>query len=674
MEQYRYKLSYISELLTSWTNDNDSFDSFVSSRGDIIEAYTGGTLEAIAKSNSFNLANTHTYRIIVDITLYNGDLPTSLNILTDDGYYELSSTLTAGVNTFDYVAAEDFADSDITLISDNLYSIWGAECSIKKITESLTLTNLPAGWEDKSISFIRHEFYKSVMRSMGLNLRFVFEGKDLIELAYSEAGISAIIDIEIQEYDPSDDTYATYYTGILDLSNLKITRDFAECPILDNMVLSKFNARDEMELSLNELVTLDDDVITEFTNGLTKDATIKGMEIREQALYNGSGVDFTDYLGSGKPVISNQYDINDIGDDATVIPATNVIYTNNSGGNVRMYYEITVTIKLLVTFTDVTNGQFDFKTQLFDGVNTIDLFSFSEINITEDQTFEYDDTQTLTSTITVAYGSEFELYSFFDFDDTTASVEVLATFKDITIDLQKVTLAFADTIEEVILPHEALTRLLQRTVGGTIALNAPVIGRTDSEPNTYGSDGDFGFASMASGFMIRSFPLTSKPSITSVRKMFKSLSALNPIGLWYDAVNDEWDLLSLDNFYRNDNIITLGEVADFERTIDEKYYHNAIKGGYVTKLEYEKINGNQNFNTLTEYSNTLSNIKNTIDLASHYRADDYGIELVRKSQYISTSNTDTKYDKDILAVWIAMYLLLSPNFSIFEEGQSLARW
>lgn len=535
---------------------------------------------------------------------------------------------------------------------------------------TLTLTHPPAGWDKKTISFIRHEFYRSVLRSLSLSLRFVKEGRDFLVSSYDTSGVNAVVSIQIQRRDPQLDTFADYYTGVIDFSKIKITRDYCEVPIIDNANLAKFMARDEIQINVNNLKTLDDESITEFTSDFEQDVTIGRLDIIQQATWNGEDIDPGDKQviddttnlapSSSKEIFiatdSFEYDYNEIGEDAQTDEVTFLILDNTESFDVWVKFimdiQITGTISIPVNL-GVVNGGIYLKVRLSveDGVD-VDVINYSEvipaetdpINIDFDESYDNDQDELIPAGkkvfLKIIYGGGPYLNEDVIWD---------LVCDKMNIDIRKTIKTWDSLDRKCLLPHELFTRLLQKVTTPVIELDAEIIGRTDSEPDTYAGDGEFSLTSLISGYMVRDFELTDKPFTTSIRDFFKSLNALTPIGLYYDQTNDKWVIKPISQFYKNTQIISLGEVADFERYVDEGYFHNTIKSGYAQKIEYENTNGLRNFNDSREYSNVLKSIKNTMDIQSTYRADDYGISYLG----LDTDKTkDNRSDTDIF--WLQL--------------------
>jgi len=198
------------------------------------------------------------------------------------------------------------------------------------------------------------------------------------------------------------------------------------------------------------------------------------------------------------------------------------------------------------------------------------------------------------------------------------------------------------------LVHEFGAKILEIITGVADPLNAPILGRTDSEPRVYGSDGDYGILGLANGYNLRGFPFADQPSKASFRDFFKSIDALFNLGFWYDGT--EFVIAEKETFYRDDSIITLGEVKDLEITIAKDKYFNKVLGGYAPFAPYEDVNGQQVPNVQAEYANDGQRVKGELDIRSPFRADDYGIELSRKEGYYATKGEDTKFDSDVFFI------------------------
>jgi hypothetical protein len=192
---------------------------------------------------------------------------------------------------------------------------------------------------------------------------------------------------------------------------------------------------------------------------------------------------------------------------------------------------------------------------------------------------------------------------------------------------------------ESIFPHEALTRLVQLTtseLSTSNLLDAPILGRTDSELKSYDSDGDLSLLAITNGFNLRGL---NRAVNFSVDDLFRSLDALGNIGLWYNNTKDVFEVREKKDYYRNDIILDLGEFEKLEIVVANDLYVNDIKGGCDASNNYNALNGAIEPNGKTAYSTPVV-AKNGLDIRSPFNTDTLGITSARGKQFIEEENTD----------------------------------
>jgi hypothetical protein len=487
---------------------------------------------------------------------------------------------------------------------------------------------------------------------------------DYIMGAYNSEGVNALVTITVTELNKSDFGYDSFYAGILEMGKLKKSRDWVEVPIIDNDVISRFKARDEMELSLPALQTIDGSTITEFTNGFTKTVNIEGVNIVEMLsaeIISNVSIDWTTEPPTGITILANEIGANE----------TTLDYENQSGGNeiFNLYAEATIDYDLDFDLNEFATSvtvdiymSFDFNgvqkrivehqiTVLEDGNETGSITSsISEVDqILADGNFIEDLKIVTTVTISGDIGKD---------ADITGSI----TIADGLYNLEKRKEAYPVTAAKLLFPDEAIQRALEQMTGAK-PFRSDEVGRTDSENHTYAADGDLSLIALGNGANIRGFNQTEMPFVTTFKKLFHALNMFKPIGLWYSYSDERWELNEIKDFYKDSEILDIGKVKNLEISVDEQYYFNTIKIGYQEELDYEDINGNQNFAVLTNYSTGVKRIKGEKDLTSPYRYDDYGIELTRRE-----SNKE-KYGKSLDADSDNFMLYTQRNGGIFITVQ-----
>ena len=514
---------------------------------------------------------------------------------------------------------------------------------------NLTLEYNPINWNTINILFKRSERYHSVLRSQILDVEFPRDGKSYVDTIYETYGIDTEIGCEIQYLKKSDFTYATLFTGIIDLSEWVNRRDTTTVKISDSSVMAKFAARDEISIPLNRTTDLDGTALSSYTYLNTM--SVEGVDILQYSRYdnrlnsiaiNTTGViTLGDYIG----VSDDGYDLNDNGDNASLpaeiltSAADGIIYTNNSGGDEKITYNLKTSIS--GTIDVIGSGSSWVQTlRCYAGISSgtivinLDKSGTGADSRSFNQSYSSGDI-----TVTLADGASIYFYHYWGLTGTD-NVNTDFAIKPTFVQVHKTVAAKAETEHSMPLLHELGAKLLEVMTGKSNPLNAPLLGRTDSEPRTYASDGVYSLTGVASGNILRG---RDNPLTTTFYDYFKSLDTIYNLGIKYDPTNSEFDIVTKEDLFKDTKIITLGEVKDLEVSVASDEYFNKITCGYKDKLDYEGINGNQTFNVNTEFANDTKIIPNTLDLQSIYHTDDYGIELARKNADIN-STKDSKRD------------------------------
>ena len=96
-------------------------------------------------------------------------------------------------------------------------------------------------------------------------------------------------------------------------------------------------------------------------------------------------------------------------------------------------------------------------------------------------------------------------------------------------------------------PYEIASRLIQQITDETDSaklLHSDILGRTDSQFQTYASDGIASLIAMTNGYKLRGYDRTIN---FDLKNFFKCLDQISQLGLWYDSVNDRFVIESITN-------------------------------------------------------------------------------------------------------------------------------
>lgn len=476
--------------------------------------------------------------------------------------------------------------------------------------------------------------YHSVLRSSIIEAELPFDGKEYIDTIYSTYGIDTDIGITIQVLDKYNRTYSDMYAGIVDLSEWVSRRDTTSIKIIDSSVMAKFISRDEVQIPINRSEDLDGDAVSSYTYLRSVDVTGVDIEEHINLLFDTSVVN---PVTASTPTTEETPTVEEIEWNEG-----NRDYANSSGDTEELDYTVGFTLNWDI---NIPSGTIAMTVKI--SRNGIDEDMLIVPIITSGD-HAGDQSEVWENTYSIPNGAYLGRMTLFISADVGITGSVWVSDGD--LEIIKVTAGTATSSVISPLLHELGAKLLEITTGLSDPLNAPLFGRTDSEPRTYGSDGDYSLVSVDSGDMLRGYAFGTKPLTTSFADYFKSVDALFNLGMWYDGT--EFVIADKADFYKPTKIITLGEVEGLEVSISQEDYFNRILCGYRDKLTYEEVNGNQNFNVATEFANDGKRIPNVLDIQSIYHGDDYGIELSRKSTKKTSFSEDTKYDEQIFFIWL----------------------
>lgn len=153
---------------------------------------------------------------------------------------------------------------------------------------------------------------------------------------------------------------------------------------------------------------------------------------------------------------------------------------------------------------------------------------------------------------------------------------------------------------------------------------------------------------------------------TSISEFF---SALNIRGIGMGIENDVLIIEKTSYFFQNGISMELGEVSEFEVNVAEDLIFNTIKVGYANQT-YDEVNGKDEFNVTQNYTTPHTRIVKELDLTSPYRADAYGIELMRLN-LDGKDTTDNSADNDTFLLNVKQggtYTYYSGNLSYNANG------
>jgi len=528
---------------------------------------------------------------------------------------------------------------------------------LTKDDPSLTMYHAPEGWETGELTFIRDPLYKGVIESYSTDsLKFVKEAKNFIQTAYERGGIDYEITIYIDILNNSF-SYQRYFTGKLDLSTYEINSINVSCEVIPSGFQNVVLNRDDIKVDLFN---------TKFIGG------------GDRAMPQISGVPITTIIPTYDAIANADWRFVD---NITLTPGT---VSHWSGMDINATeFESTEAISQDINLF-VGNAPENFFLSLIDrtvllvGNVTMIFQSFSvatDFNMTLKLYKNDSIIQSWSDSALAVHGVTFS----FDVDESIILLanDVLRLAVESTaivsynISYSTSALSMSESVGDT-LPassvrsfpvFEFVTRILQLYSGEVYPLESTLLGRTDSEPTSYGADGEFSLITFTNGLLIRLFDVSQVTFNASLKDAFKTLNGILNIGLGFEDgkvvienekyfydIEDNPDYPVTDTEkYTTNQILDLSTWLNDEvisKAVLPEWYANEIKVGY-NSFEYENIQGLKEFNTKSNYVTPLKSIKRLLDLVSPFRFDTQGVNKLRAKPQNAFGTEDVSGDNDV---------------------------
>jgi hypothetical protein len=565
---------------------------------------------------------------------------------------------------------------------------------------TLILRKDPQGWKDLEVIVKRGLQYHGIFYETMIQLEFSCgSGKEFIDEIYEEYGVDAIINIKIEisctgsggsdisedysddysdEYGSMSDTagvilFETFYEGVLDLGKYNRTERSTFVDILQSDFIQKVINRFETPVELTQNTSLDNvalspiagfpSTITLHSKALRLNANYEYLTDTADTIFVANPVDFINIEVPALPIIDDfngaemaeapySYSFYQSGNPQG-IDKTQPIFTNTSLEPIVVDIDINIVGTLSVRNSRSFTGAFNFWFQPYGVVFDIEgeqaagfIQQITGIefgtSIQEDIAVNgvHSDTYTIEpgEKIFLCFGIidvagdnvSPSLFEYLGFTPTTFSINIGSTSvtPSTTADFYKI--------------HEVGAAIAQRITSEENIFRSDLLGRKDSQPNPYDSNGCMSFAGVCNGKHLRGI---SSPLFSSMDHYFNSINSYYPSGLGFQIENDEY-VLRLEEreyFYDSSTVILQCPFAkDIKTSVAKEYYIGDIFIGY-RKWEVENINGLDEVNSKRTYSTGLKSIGLKLDLESPYVGGMYAIELTRRK---GLSTTDSDYDDE----------------------------
>ena len=539
--------------------------------------------------------------------------------------------------------------------------------------------NAPDGWKDDELLLERSTTYKGVFRNFSAN-ELTFTGvaaKTLREL-FAQRQFEAEAEYIIYRKDFETDTESQYFRGDFVFKTFKDiqTNDSGksvEITVIDSKFWDKIKNREKITPQLQFLESLDGGLFPGFANEehfVTIPQVPKTLT-SEVSTNESSSLVLQDAHVCPLNLVSNEgrggaVSVQDLAFTGGIGNAFYEVPINVPNLNVKIVFNMKFIIqrpfgssKFEISIKHYRPGAgLLTSTPLFEGVGT-----FTQ-QITVDSSWE------------ILFPVQTSDYFILSVEQITGVFESVPPY-NASVEIVADDFLLEETIISGMLIHEAFSRSLQITTGVSNPLYTELFGRKNSEPRSYAEDGEFSGILTTNGKRIRNFTKEESPMTIGFKDIFNSANALLPICAVIERIGGD-DTLRVEKIkYAFDNrvVLTLGNVTDITRSVDERFVYNKVESGYK-KAEYEEKDGLFEYNVKTERSTPVSAIERNYSIISDYRADDQGIGNARGKAKKNFPTEDTRYDTDIFMIKVIQNQspLLNGDFESWLDDNDPEYW
>jgi hypothetical protein len=491
------------------------------------------------------------------------------------------------------------------------------------------LQSSPEGWRDTLVKYARNILYWGVFRSYTASLKFPKDGAAILHEMRWTYGIEAVCYLGIHMLDRYSlgYTYNPAYLSELNFPKYKRSRKTVTIEALEGG-MSKFLKSNEA--SVYEIpIDLDDDHVNVWMDGMELDfnRTFKAIENQEITGTANYYLGMVEISREGNPADMLFQDI--LPKQSSPYPNDDWFYSTEKTQTIRIRGTITISFNRTTAF--------EYRIETNEGA-TSGFPQYSLVNIAGSprtagtvEDFTYD------QTITVPAGSRInrKIYG-----GSTSLVEFTVLDADETIDY---IYTHPGSYVKGLYPYHLLEKIIQKMTGGLYGIKSDWLFYMNDIVITSG-DALRGIITDNSDPLNLIKGAVIKTSLQDFFKAFNRWSAGLGIEYLLATVDDKLVIEQLPYFFQSSTIVDLGEVSGAEQSEAEDIIFNTIKCGY-NKQDYADANGRYEMNQGQQWTTPITKVVRELNLISPYRADAFGIELLRIN-YDGKKTSDSSSDND----------------------------
>lgn len=516
--------------------------------------------------------------------------------------------------------------------------------------EHVRLESQPEGWDVTKFNVVKDFTYFGLFKSISVEFNFVGDGFEFLQRHRLLYGVDS--DVLLRVYDKGE----FLFEGKINHANFGEDRDYRrfKVDIIQSNFVQDFQNREDKKLNVFNTTGLDQQLISPVQ---THRATVRGRTIQRTSIFEGVvsfGGDELYHQVIPFALVSNDnpdvkentaFELSD--DIESLRTPDNAIFVNRSPINQTIALSWTLNYTTIWQGAVITPGAPYLRLimRLMNDDNSVSSILFERLFNNTFGTFE----DNYNSNVVVGPG-QYVLFTLerlfsaslipqpFSFMEGIYRTPIIYNTATMSVLQDSV---YPDTEVDVILPFDLFNHLLAMLTGVENSLTSTVFGR---QADGYDEDGKWAYLGITLGLLLRGGTIDDVQLVSSFRDAWKSYSSIIDLALIIDG--DKVVIEEVSTVLNNELNVVLGEVSELVISPATDYLFNAVKAGYP-KVEYEKENGRDEFNTEVLYTNALRASNTTLDLQSVYRADGRGIEEARRSPLTETGSQDTRYDDKI---------------------------
>ena len=242
-----------------------------------------------------------------------------------------------------------------------------------------------------------------------------------------------------------------------------------------------------------------------------------------------------------------------------------------------------------------------------------------------------------------AYAFRTQLVYLGSMTGSVIALTILSDSNDSTIKM-----FYDETLEEKTIKgmpiYECFQSLLEQQIDKTDVFHSETFGRTDLG---YSSNGEFSDIMITSGMIARDGKDpdgNSSNLVLSFEKLYQKIDSI--VGLKMFFQSGKMHIEKRD--WGRDAVVPLRYKSIKASVWKERMFNNLIVGN--DKVDYENVNGTNEFNSKLNFSLPKETQKKELILVGDYNTDYLALELAMRSSFSSEDNTDSKYDEKILII------------------------